>query len=129
MAALEPTALLLGQPHGLACRSLAIESLRLTGGAASIVQGQHLDDPILVTATQRNRAPYAQQPRRLASLTIDLDMAGLNRGLGQRTRLVKARGPQPDIQSQAAADRLWVQVTPSSINRLTRRMKPAGSSS
>ena len=47
------------------------------------------------------------QPRWLGALPTHVDLAGLNGGLGQATRLEEARGPKPDVETDGEGFGHW----------------------
>ena len=70
-----------------------VQHLRSTGRTALVGQGQHLDFQPFLAAADLQPITHMQRLGRLAAATIDVDLASVDRLLGQAARLEETCSP------------------------------------
>src|SRR5687768_1264694 len=98
-AGFQAPALALGQAARAAFFRFGIEGLGDLRRAALLAERAHLDLVQLAGARDFQLLADAQRPCGLEVLAADGHAPGLDRGLGERTRLEEARGPQPQVEA------------------------------
>src|SRR6185312_11588094 len=83
------------------------QRLRHAGRAALVRQRQHLDLQPLLAPADLQLVARAQRLGRLAAAAVDVDLAAVDRLLGETARLEEARGPQPHVDAYFGG---WVVV-------------------
>src|SRR6185312_10141355 len=78
---------------------LAIKRLRDARRPALLAERGDVDDERLLAAPDAHAVACVQSLRRLCRRIVAIDLAALDRLLGERARLEEARGPEPDIEA------------------------------
>src|SRR5690606_30078112 len=97
--------------RGLACCAafigFTVELLRDAGRPACLTGPNNVDLVAVLAARQAQAVARLDRLGGFAGGAIDLDLAALDRLLGERARLVEACGPQPDGEADAGVVDGW----------------------